>query len=374
MTDSDKSEPGRAPDPHADERAEILLALALTQEAPPGECPSLAEIAAWHEHRLSGPRRAEVEAHVARCGRCYSVWMGLAEAVDLLRNKGQWVGTETPGTETGGQRNKSSGEGDAGLPGTIKDLWGRWFSGPRLVWAGGGVATALAGITALALFLPHLVGQGPLDSYAGIACGYERFQEAGLASSIPERWRWATQPAAPGEEEPVFRWRGATPPAAVPPKETPRAHPVSLSPHQTAFQAGVRNGLDASTPDTLFWQQVREALPATLPSCEKNTISASCKEAYGALESVGRWAALLHFTCNAAPQAAIPAATDLDGMFWTTQHKVMSGLAALLREQAPGSSFSRLFTNWEQKAQGNAKSRSVLCEREAELLSLGFRE
>jgi len=61
----------------AEHRPAVLLALALANDAPSGPCPDAQDILAWHEEMLSGEKATQVEAHVARCEHCHTLWTGL---------------------------------------------------------------------------------------------------------------------------------------------------------------------------------------------------------------------------------------------------------------------------------------------------------
>jgi hypothetical protein len=61
-------------------------ATALSALAEPGEpltspCPTMEEIAAWHDGALADDDASRVKAHVARCDTCFDLWSGMLEAL-----------------------------------------------------------------------------------------------------------------------------------------------------------------------------------------------------------------------------------------------------------------------------------------------------
>lgn len=64
---------------HDDDKANVLLSLAVSAESPPGPCPDEGALAAFADGSLARNEAARVERHVAHCDRCYAIWRGGAE-------------------------------------------------------------------------------------------------------------------------------------------------------------------------------------------------------------------------------------------------------------------------------------------------------
>lgn len=62
---------------NAADKADSLMALAMSAETAPGPHPTAEQIAAWHESALDAAEASQTERHVAHCDQCYAVWSGL---------------------------------------------------------------------------------------------------------------------------------------------------------------------------------------------------------------------------------------------------------------------------------------------------------
>lgn len=314
------------------ERVEVLLALALKRTPAAGVCPSLEEISAWYERRLTARREREVESHVARCPHCYGIWSGLLDA-----------GTHRDGP---GIQYEHTAESAAG-----------WR---RSIWRGGLIGAGLTVVCALFLVYSFLLPQRtqwPL--YERVEQGYLAFIEAGLAAAIPTKWVWSSG----------LQFKGA--------EIASGASQQKIRQHQTAqqaFQYGVRVGLQRVAGADGFWRGAVQALPSKPDTCAGILEEEGCEAINRTFYELGRWAVLIHFACDVTTAFGMSPETPmlLSSDFWPQQADLMTELDASIQASLPNSRFGRFFSEWHREVEDPTQPRSVLCGREAALLSLGL--
>ena len=232
--------PQRIGSADAIERAGVLIALAADAELPSGSCPSLEDIAAWHDQMLPTADALHVRAHIARCPKCYAKWSNLAEgalAVSAARR-------EIPRRIT------------------LFELWGNVRAASK---ARAGMVAAMSALVVV-LFAVIPGRQGTLESQ--IDAGY--LQLAGL--NIGDDWAWRRAVVSP-----EFKIRGA----------------ADADYH--AFRAGVRQGLEQLVRKSDYWQEVVAALPQQPMPCQQD--DQGCQNRSVQMRNAGRWAVLVHLAC-----------------------------------------------------------------------------
>lgn len=226
---------------HADavERAGVLIALAADTEWPSGACPSLEDIAAWHDQMLPAAEVSHVRSHIARCPKCYAKWSSLADAA-LAVSPRREIARRT----------------------TILELWAkvRAASKSRV-----GMAAAMSALV-VALFAVIPLRQATLESQ--IDASY--VQLAGL--NIGDDWAWRSAVVSP-----EFKIRG------------------EADADYYAFRAGVRQGLEQVVRKSDYWQEVVAALPPHPLPCQQD--DQGCQDRSVQMRNAGRWAVLVHLAC-----------------------------------------------------------------------------
>lgn len=252
------------PDPRPSDRhaaVEALLALALDDAPAPRGRPSAAELAAWHEGRLSGARAEAVRAWVARTAEGYALWSALPPPAVAMA-------PTVTAAAAGGPRH----------PGP----WARirhWFV--RHPWQGAGlglVPAALAALLLLTITLPGPRVSGPDAELDALA--------AALAAQPLPPVPAATAGFAPRHFRPL---------------------PVA-DPERAAFAAGVHAALPAGRlpPD---WSAWLSRLPPEAAAACTAAAGARCPQQRAALRTAGRWSALAYRQCAPAPQRPDAAAS-----------------------------------------------------------------
>lgn len=308
----------------AAERVDVLLALAIDEPGPAGDCPPLEDIAGWYDGTLPRARVPAVRAHVARCRPCYAAWLALVDA---------GLGSPARGTIRDAIRR-------------LRAAWIRCLGQPRSwgLTAAAAAAAAAAGMAAIWIAVPF--GPGWVRTIDG---GYEGLAAA-IAQASPDagRWTWGTGLAARGfgaEPDPIAR---------------------------AAFGAGVRTGLRETVGATSGWMPVLAGLPAEPPPCAGASEPAACEERAAVFHDVGRWATLLHFACALGEQSA-PGIEPPDASFWHGQSRVIGEAGRAIDDALPSDDpFARFFADWRAEARAGDDPQQVLCAREASLLSLGL--
>ena len=306
----------------------MLLSLAIAAPAPQDRCPSLEEIAGWHDGTLPREALQRVTAHVARCASCYATWFCLVEAADLVSEP-------------------------------APSAWAKLLASWRAFFSGLGPAsfvTAGLAAAAVAFVAVSLVG-GP--TWTGMIDSGYRSLSGTVAHSAPSatRWLWGKGLGQRAVENPWGRLA-----------ETQANYVHEAA--RTAFGAGVRRGLGESVPDSGDWTGVLAALPAAPPSCANAGSPEVCNEINTIFPGVGRWAVLLHFSCGLGEGP--DSAQQPDANFWKQQASVLEQAGRLVESNMPGDPFARFFADWRAEAQRSGHPRTALCAREAALLSLGL--
>jgi hypothetical protein len=305
----------------------VLLSLAIDTAGPQESCPSLEEIAGWQDGTLPHEAVERVTAHVARCASCYAIWFSLVEDADLV-------------------------------PERAPSAWAKLLASCRTFFGSMGPASfAAAGLAAAAVaFVAISFFREPAWTRL-IDSGY-RTLSGTIAHSTPSatRWSWGKGLGVRAVENP---WD---------PGASSRASEVHEA-ARTAFGAGVRHGIGESVPDAGEWKGVLATLPAAPPACARGDSPEACNEINAILPGVGRWAVLLHFSCDlgAAVDAQQPTAA-----FWKQKATVLEQAGRLIEKNLPEDPFARFFADWRAEVQRGGDARSALCAREAALLSLGL--
>jgi len=321
--------------PSLTEQVDILLALALGKDPVTGDCPSMEQIAAWHDGRLTASLGAEVESHVARCQHCYVIWSGMLDAIA--------VDSEV--------HSQNRPDRSYSRPWS----WMGWRPDWRTVLAGGGLATA--GIVLLvSLFLDS--ERSPWSQFENIEQGYLTIAAAGLAAAIDEKWVWGSG----------LRIKSPDVVGGINNKSWERQAA------QRAFQYGVRIGLQRMVGADGFWRGAVQALPSSPESCSGNAQTDECESINRTFYELGRWGVLVHFACDVSNsfRLSYKVTEQLPADFWVQQVGLMAELDQLVQETLSDSSFARFFTEWRREAEEPVQPRSTLCSREAALLTLGL--
>lgn len=240
--------------PTTHERLEAQLALRLPAPPPRGAPPSLAEIDAWRQGRLTAARAAEVMAYVARDPAYYQQWFELrraaAEAVAPVARP-----TRGPGVVT--------------WVGPLRDL-ARWLGArwPSAALVGGGLATAL--LVGLAVTTLRPPGQTP---------EWTRLLDEDQA-------RWGPLAGGPATDWP---WRGGVT------RDTRGPTAAALTPEQQSFQVGVRTVLAPAFAATPAGPAILQGLASQPGLCAVG--DPACRDRQAAAQALGRWAALAHLAC-----------------------------------------------------------------------------
>jgi hypothetical protein len=322
----DRDEEGEPP---VAERVEVLLALAIDAPGPATSCPPLEDIAAWYDGRLPRAEVPSIRTHVARCRRCYAAWWALVEAAGV-------AGPARVTLRDAGRR--------------LLSACGRGLARPR-TWGLTAAAAAAAGVAVL--YFGAWGAPGWIDT---INDGYRNLSTA-VARSAPAaaRWTWGAGLASRGLR--------ATPDGA--------AHAGTHETARAAFSAGVRTGLDETVGTASAWMPVLAALPAEPLPCTHASTPAGCEERNAVFHEVGRWATLVHFACTLEREPAQGAAPP-DAAFWRAQSRVIGEAGRAIDAALPDDPFARFFADWRAEARASDDPRSLLCAREASLLSLGL--
>lgn len=224
----------------AAERAEVLIALAADAKSPSGSCPSLEDIAAWHDKMLPAAEVSHVRAHIARCPICYATWSSLADAAFVVSATRREVSRRT----------------------TFIELWAKLRGVSR---SRAGLAAAMS---ALVVMLIVVIPGRETGLESQIDAGY--LQLAGM--SIGDDWAWRN--AVISSE---FKTRGA----------------ADADYH--AFRAGVRQGLEQLVKQSDYWQEIAAALPQQPLPCQQE--DQMCEVRSAQMRNAGRWAVLVHLAC-----------------------------------------------------------------------------
>jgi len=321
-----------------EEQVDVLLVLALSQESATGDCPSMEQIVAWHEHRLIGRPGAEVESHVARCQHCYGIWSGLLDAAG--------VDNEPRPQDRRDPRRQRCWS------------WTRWYSRRRAGLVSGGLIAA--GIVALLVSLNFGPERSQWPHIANIEQGYLTIVETGLAAAIEEKWTWGSG-------------LGIKSPDVVGGNNKKESWERQLA--QRAFRYGVRVGLQRMVGADGFWRGAVQALPSSTESCSGSMEEEACESINRAFYELGRWGVLVHFACDVSTSfgTSTRVSEQLSPEFWTLQVDLMAELDQLIQLTLSDSSFARFFTEWRREAEEPIQPRTALCSREAALLTLGLR-
>ena len=231
--------PQRPGSTDAVERTGVLIALAVDTEMPSGACPSLEDIAAWHDQMLPAADVSHVRSHVARCPKCYAKWSGLADAALAVLPRRE-IARRT----------------------TIFELWTKVRAASK---SRAGMAAAMS-VLVVTLFAVIPMRQVTLESQ--IDAGY--IQLAGL--NIGDDWAWRSAMALP-----EFKIRG------------------EADADYYAFRAGVRQGLEQLVRKSDYWQEVVASLPPHPLPCRQD--DQGCQDRSVQMRNAGRWAVLVHLAC-----------------------------------------------------------------------------
>lgn len=305
---------------------EALLALAITRRAPSGACPTLEEIAEWHEGTLVPVRRESVVHHLAHCDACFAVFTGLLDSADL-RAPASTAGA-TPAADTPSRRQP-------------------WFRRLLPGFGNGGLAAGFALAVLVAILVP-ILQQPTLE--ARLETGFEEIARSGAASSLGEQWPWPAgyQSRAIGAAEPTGQVAAR------------------------AFRAGLAAGLDELTPRSAFWSTTIAGVTPDDEPCQGADTPDACPRIAAALFSAGRWAALLHVACAARADESATASDRLPDEFWDTQAEVLPALQQEVATALPGTSFARLLRQWQDQLGENRDRAAAFCGRASTLITLGL--
>lgn len=314
--------------------AELVLALALCDKPAEGVCPSLEEIVSWQEHKLSGELKDRVTSHVARCDRCHHVWTNLVSALNVIAEHDQHSITALP----------------------ARYKWTQYLLPLRKLILMRNTSYAAALVGALTIFL-MIFNQPSLDEM--IDMGYMSLADANINIAVPEKWVWQIGIPLRGFDTAMSQH-----------KETEQT-----GINKTAFQSGMRNGLEKIVDITPFWRTVLENLPSEPVNCGSKELESSCKDANTAFHATGRWSVLLHFACDRTQTKDTETMLDnpIDKTFWKEQVVVMHQLGTFFSENTPSSEFDRFFYEWKRETEDSSDVRGALCARETTLLTLGVR-
>lgn len=304
---------------------DVLLALAIGQTQAQDECPSLEELAAWYDQKLTDSHAKVVKSHVARCEQCYATWTDLVEWVPL------------------GQR--------AASPITAPRRRAHW-------WLGGGLASAVSGVLVVSMVMVST----PFDSILRtIDGGYAAAVREASVAPIEEQWAWRN-----GWQTRSF---------AVATQEDTEQPQHSLQVVQQAFRNGVKLGLEEIVQPTPFWREILTAFPSQATSCIDASSDANCAALDAVFQSVGRWVVSLHFACQAHKGGAEFGVPSVDSQFWAQQMDIVTQLAPVITELTPDSLYSRFFDHWSQSAApSNVSAAELICSQQGSLLSYGLQQ
>lgn len=293
-----------------------LLGLALDASATPaGPAPGTEEIAAWCEGRLDAGRASEVQAHVARGGAPFQIWLACVRERE--------VPVASP----------------AVLPGPVdaRGVWRRrrshrWRWTRRLAVA----AVLLIGVAlgwrwqADVVPLPEEITDNSSDvrvtldaAIAGL--GFER---------LPPRAELAlagVHKALPGE----------------PPPRVPLAADI-----RTAFQRGMRAALATTAAPGVLDGLLAPAALAAPASCAGDDDSCEARRALG--YAAGRWSLAVYAYCGAGP-------TTLNEDNMRIQARALAALASAYEQRQAGTKAAYYVRAWSAAVVVAAEPSPALC-------------
>ena len=272
---------------------EVMLALALDKEPPPGNKPTLVEIAAWQAGAYSGERAVQIKSHIARDPDCYRMWS------DLIAAKRQLNAEHSP---------KKSAPKKC-----LKD----WFTGRRLGFVGGGLAVALASVFVAVLGLRLVMDVDVLTSI-----DQDLQQWSGEAPS--ETSGWGKKLMSKGFD--------------------PLGIPTPLDTAKTAISVGIRSGLKqflqrGVIPDSEEWQHIIETYVAKPKPCPEGESITSCQDQNALLKTLGQWTVLMAFDCQT------PASQQAEG-YWVLQQNRLDEFSQALPDYQGLEEIQKIIRQW----------------------------